>query len=144
MPVPSALLVANDLCPQRQDAEGALELFRTFVDGETDVVNDVVKVKIIDECSGAGGMHALSSTTANDKRFWLGAHACYFEQEGTESGIAVGIGRQTQTLVSAEAGWCVMYPDDTEPFASDVETQALAWFETDEEAARFIAAVEDD
>jgi len=149
--VPSsvALLVAQDLgenndgCPTFEESQSAYERFsQALSSGEANVVG-IASVRIIEECSGAGGTHVFSSATAEGNRFWLGSHGCWldFPSPNLDTGVIVGLGVQTNTVQQGEEGWCMQYPGENATFSSDIETRAMAWFASEAEATRFLDAL---
>jgi hypothetical protein len=148
-PAAIALLVAqdvgdtNDGCPIFKESQRAFERFsQALASGEADVVG-IANVRVVEECSGAGGTHVFSSATADGKRFWLGRHACWLEfpNPNLATGVIVGLGVQTNTMQQGEEGWCMQYPGESATFSSDIETRAMAWFASEADAARFLDAL---
>lgn len=144
-PEASYLLVrTSEGCPELADPETAAAVFASLLEEEESDALGVAKVRVIEECSGAGGTHVMSSTSAEGYRFWLGSHACYIDEPSPDfrEGIIVGIGSQTAAWFQGDEGWCMQYPGEEEVFATSISTDAMAWFGTDEEAGAFLEAVE--
>jgi len=134
------LLLPGNQCPDFVDPALAADVIKAAL-ASGDAVIGIATARVVEECSGAGGTHVFSSTTADGKRFWLGEHACYLPQQNVvtiDSGIIVGVGRQLTQPVTADGGWCLQYPGETEAFTSDISTEAMAWFANEAEAQRFI------
>lgn len=145
-PFAALLLVAPDgnLCPSFADPSSALDLFAdALATGEPKIVG-IAEARVVEECSGAGGTHVFSTRTTDGKRFWLGEHACSLAPQEHElnGGVIVGLGGQTAALFQGTEGWCMNYPGEDEVFATDITTQAMAWFESNDEAQRFIDAAQ--
>lgn len=143
-PEASYLLVPGGNCPELADPATAFSVFaERLEEGGSDVIG-VAKVRVIEECSGAGGTHALSSATIDGDRFWLGRHGCYLDEASSDfrDGIIVGIGSQTAAWFESEAGWCIQYPGEDNDFGTDISTYAMAWFATEEDAKAFVNSLE--
>ncbi len=144
-PIATFLLVQDDgaQCPSIAVSETAFAVFSSALSAADADVVGIAEARVIEECSGAGGTHVFSSRTVEGKRFWLGRHACWLDlpDEILDSGVIVGLGRQTAGLERGEEGWCMNYPGENSVFSTDLQTSAMAWFANEAEATRFLEAL---
>lgn len=101
----------------------------------------LVELRILDECSGAGGQWIVGRERGTRRDVMLGEHACYFAPMPItvlEPVPGLVVVRQTAALQQGPLGWCIVDAEGKEPVSSDVQTHVAAVFTTwaDAEAAQ--------
>lgn len=105
-------------------------------DGERLVV---ARLRLLGECSGAGGHWMIGRLRGETRDGMFGGHACAFieppppEGAGPAAPTAIGVLRYRQTagLREGPRGWCIDDEDGEEPVTSDGIVQAVATFATE-------------
>jgi hypothetical protein len=98
------------------------------------------------ECTNAGGDYVLAREIDDFRYFWLGAHACWFLDQGQAPqgpGLVFGVVRyrQTAALFQIPPEVCVAFGDEPPGLSTDATTEAIAVFETLEGAQAFAAGL---
>jgi hypothetical protein len=132
---PTAIYVEDSTGCPTEGTEAALR-------PEASEVLVVASLRLIGECSGAGGDWLIGRALDARRDLMFGSHTCYFlGGVETRPTTAFGVVRVNQTAARLEGpkGWCITDADGAEPVTSDVRVRAVAVFET-EAAARAAAA----
>lgn len=134
------LFLSGVPCPAESDAAAAAEQLSAVQTGQALAL---VEVYLVDECSGAGGQHVLMRELDGGRAYFLGDHACYFFGPELTGTWHYGVVRYTPTkaLFSTPVGWCVNFGDGAEPILSDAVVEAVALFDTQDDAAAFLDAL---
>ncbi|HSN87438.1 MAG TPA: hypothetical protein VL025_11805 [Thermoanaerobaculia bacterium] len=141
-PLPALLYVGDGAgCAIELPPDEAADIFAWADPGGSTAV---VEAFFADECTGAGGQYVLAREVDSFRRFWLGAHACYFFGFPPPDGLPFGVVRYTQTagIFEISPDVCVGFPDEPPGVQTDTTTAAIALFESLDEANAFAAAVD--
>jgi hypothetical protein len=103
--------------------------------GERVVAADL---RLLGECSGAGGEWIIGRIPAEGRDIMFGEHACYFlsprapENAGPNAPTAFGVVWMSHAAILYEGpvGWCITDADGGEPVVSDVSVRAVALYDS--------------